>query len=235
MGLNSKQQTAPTTTPPIGINDCTTTYGTVYFWPISNARIAWDIMSIIDPIFTLILFIGVLVAALRISPKPARYALLVAAAYLSFGIVQHYRAMQMQHELAQSRHQTIIRGRVMPNLGLLISWRSIYRSGNTLYLDTIITPLLEPSYTVKGAHVAWFSKQRLPLTIKQNPSLIKDFDIFNQFSDGYLAAFKNKPLLLADMRYTLRYHPLATLWGIQFPKDKSKPHVLWLRNTTTTA
>ena len=38
--------------------DAATTYGTQLFWPFSKYRVGLDIISIIDPIFTLILLVG---------------------------------------------------------------------------------------------------------------------------------------------------------------------------------
>ena len=35
-----------------GLLDACTSYGTQLLWPFSNARIAWDTMSIVDPLFT---------------------------------------------------------------------------------------------------------------------------------------------------------------------------------------
>ena len=36
--------------------DCCTSYGTQWFWPFSNMRVAWNNVSIIDPLWTLPLF-----------------------------------------------------------------------------------------------------------------------------------------------------------------------------------
>jgi inner membrane protein len=39
-----------------GLLDACTSYGTYLFWPLSNERVALNIISIVDPIFTLSLF-----------------------------------------------------------------------------------------------------------------------------------------------------------------------------------
>ena len=36
-----------------GLLDACTTYGTLLLWPFSDARIAWNTISVIDPLFTL--------------------------------------------------------------------------------------------------------------------------------------------------------------------------------------
>ncbi|MBU0538011.1 MAG: metal-dependent hydrolase, partial [Gammaproteobacteria bacterium] len=44
--------------------DACTTYGTQLYWPFSNERVAWNIMSIIDPLYTLPIA-GLLILSLR--------------------------------------------------------------------------------------------------------------------------------------------------------------------------
>ena len=36
-----------------GLLDACTTYGTLLLWPFSDARIAWNTIAVIDPLFTL--------------------------------------------------------------------------------------------------------------------------------------------------------------------------------------
>ena len=36
-----------------GLLDACTSYGTQLFWPFTNERVAWNVVSIIDPLFTL--------------------------------------------------------------------------------------------------------------------------------------------------------------------------------------
>ncbi|MBK9705794.1 MAG: metal-dependent hydrolase [Acidobacteria bacterium] len=46
-----------------GLLDAFTNYGTQLFWPFSNHRVAWDWIGIVDPIYTLILLVGVWLTA----------------------------------------------------------------------------------------------------------------------------------------------------------------------------
>ncbi len=45
-----------------GIIDAFTSYGTLLYWPFSNERIAWNTVSVIDPIFTIPIAIFIFVA-----------------------------------------------------------------------------------------------------------------------------------------------------------------------------
>ena len=48
-----------------GLLDACTSYGTHLLWPFSDARTAWSIISIIDPIFTVMLLIAIVTGALE--------------------------------------------------------------------------------------------------------------------------------------------------------------------------
>ena len=52
-----------------GLLDACTSYGTLLLWPFSYHRIAWDIIAIVDPIFSLALLVGVLWAAIGQAPQ----------------------------------------------------------------------------------------------------------------------------------------------------------------------
>ena len=52
--------------------DACTSYGTRLFWPLSNARISWDAVSVIDPIPSLALFIFVILSFRKRSALLAR-------------------------------------------------------------------------------------------------------------------------------------------------------------------
>ena len=48
-----------------GLIDACTSYGTLLFWPFSNVRIAWNNISIIDPLFTLPIILFVVLATIK--------------------------------------------------------------------------------------------------------------------------------------------------------------------------
>ena len=55
-----------------GLLDACTSYGTMLFWPFSDVRIAWDLIAIIDPAFTLPLLLGIIIALWRKHPAAVR-------------------------------------------------------------------------------------------------------------------------------------------------------------------
>src|SRR5687767_14891897 len=96
--------------------DAATTYGTQLFWPFSNHRASWDLISIIDPAFTFVLLMGLGFALSRRRVRPALVSLGLCAVYLGFGAVQHERAARAQRQLAASRGHHIERSEMMPTL-----------------------------------------------------------------------------------------------------------------------
>jgi inner membrane protein len=74
--------------------DACTTYGTQLLWPFTDARFAWNTVSVIDPLFTLPILALVVTAGLRKRPLFARLALAWALIYLSMGLVQRDASAQ---------------------------------------------------------------------------------------------------------------------------------------------
>jgi inner membrane protein len=75
------------------ILDACTTYGTQLLWPFSSARAAWNLISVVDPLFSVPL--GLLVAATFLT-RNKRWTLIGlgwAVAYLLLGAWQNHVAM----------------------------------------------------------------------------------------------------------------------------------------------
>ena len=89
-----------------GFLDATTTYGTQLYFPFADTRIAWNVMSIIDPLYTLPLLLFSLLAILFAHRGYHLVALLWMVGYVSFGTVQRERAEDAGLALAIARgHQ----------------------------------------------------------------------------------------------------------------------------------
>ena len=71
-----------------GVLDSMTNYGTHLFWPFSNQRESWSIISIIDPIFTLTL-LAFLICAVR--ARARHYAIIGAIFAMSYWSLVYLR------------------------------------------------------------------------------------------------------------------------------------------------
>ncbi|MCW8398072.1 metal-dependent hydrolase [Legionella sp. PATHC038] len=206
-----------------GLLDACTTYGTVLFWPFSDTRVSWDIVSIVDPFVTIPLGLGVIAALVFDQRKPVLIALVLISSFMLFNIEQHYRAMTaVRDELAQLGVSTD-KARVFPMLLSSTQWRGIALNKNRLYLINVSTPLLKESRSQLVTSYRAFSYQKLPEYVKNSSSLMRDFIIFNWFTDNYLITVNNKPLLLADGRFLLDNNAAIALWSILFVANQ--PHV----------
>lgn len=206
-----------------GLLDACTTYGTQLFWPFSNARVALHTISILDPIFTLTLLIGTIMAALRRSPRPAAIALALCLVYLAAGAVQRSRAAGVQALIAASRGQAVARGEVFPTIGNNLVWRSLYRSGETLYVDRIRVPWLgEPRFS-PGTSVPFLEESGLDSSEASNGRIVRDFRRFQWFSNGWLARDGTDRSVIGDVRYSMRTDAFEAIWGVRFHPERAIP------------
>lgn len=195
--------------------DASTTYGTQLFWPFSRYRVGLDIISIIDPLFTLIVLAAV-IAGYRHRFRAVALALLIAVAWLAIGALQRERAMNVQAALAASRSDTILRGEVFPTIGNTVVWRSIYLAEGKLYLDRIRVPWLRPA---KGMAVTTVPQTT---TIAGNATVQRDFARLVWFSNGWVAASPTDATLLGDARYSLRVDAYDPVWGIRVIEGRTR-------------
>lgn len=206
-----------------GLLDACTTYGTQLFWPFSDARVAWDTISVIDPIFTLALLVGTIASAVRRSRVPAAVALCLCLLYLVAGGVQRNRASHVQAKLAAAREHPIARGKVFPTIGNNLVWRSLYRSGDTLFVDRIRVPWFgEPRFS-PGTSVRADDEEGLTAAERSVPRVVRDFRRFRWFSDGWLARDADDPSVIGDVRYSMRTDAFDAIWGIRFHPQRAIP------------
>lgn len=203
-----------------GLLDACTTYGTQLLWPFSDRRIAWDAISVIDPIFTLTLLAGIIAAAVRRSSVPAVIGLALCLLYLVAGGVQRGRASRVQAQLAAARGHATPRAKVFPTLGNNLVWRSLYRSGDVLYADRIHVPWIGAPRFSPGTSVRSVGENDLGPAERAVPRVVEDFRRFQWFSDGWLARDADDPSVIGDVRYSMRTDAFHAIWGIRFhPRD----------------
>ncbi|MBO0797732.1 MAG: metal-dependent hydrolase, partial [Blastocatellia bacterium] len=199
-----------------GLLDSLTNYGTQLFWPFSNYRVALDYIGIVDPIYSLILLLGVIFTARRKVVRPARIALLLSALYLCFGAWQHHRSLEVQRQLAGMRGHRIDRSRVMPAPGWLLFWRSIYLANGRMYIDGIKTPWFGGPLVLEGGSANETAIEDLPASVRANAESRRRFRVLNWFADGLIAPVENDANSIGDMRITVAVESMTPLWGLKF-------------------
>ena len=212
-----------------GLLDTFTSYGTHLLWPFSSRRLSWDLISIIDPVFTLVLAVGLVWSLfLTKAARPAQIALLVVLGYLGAGFIQHERAAAGQASLARRRGHLIERARVMPTLSNLLVWRSIYEAKGVLYADAIRVPTFGVPALRPGSSLPVVGLADLGPQAAGNRRIRRVFAGFWDFADGYVARLPGQERIIADMRYSLTPEGFDALWGVRITTDGPVPAVEWV-------
>jgi inner membrane protein len=194
--------------------DTLTSYGTMILWPFTERRFALDIIAIIDPLFTLPLIVGVIVALWRKTRMAANVGLAIAMLYMGVAAIQHQRALGVQRDLATLRGQKAIENpRVLPQIGAVLNYRSVYIAGNEIYADAIRAPFFGEALVKPGGKIALYGKETAtqPNIARGNEKSIADFA---GFADGFVALLPGSPEKIADMRYTASPEGFDAIWGI---------------------
>jgi len=200
-----------------GLLDAATAYGTLLLWPFSDARVSFSIVSIIDPLFTLPLLAGVIAAAMRRSPVPARVGLVWAAFYFALGVVQQSRAVSVAESAAAVRGLTPLRVVAKPSFGNLIVWKTITETADSYHVDAVRagwTAVLLPGATLAKLDVA----RDLPW-LTADTQQARDVERFRRFSQGYVAMDPQQANRVIDVRYSFVPNDVAPLWSIELSPD----------------
>jgi inner membrane protein len=113
------------------VGDLITSFGTMIYAPISDARVAWNTTFIID-----LWFSGIIIAALlaswiwRNSWAPSRIGLVVLAAYVGFQAIQHQRALEFGKRYAERYASNGAEVSARPGPVLPFNWMVIVADGD---------------------------------------------------------------------------------------------------------
>lgn len=206
--------------------DACTSYGTQLFWPFSNIRIAWNSMSIIDPIYTVPIIVGVLLAAIKKQPSIARIVFAWALIYPCIGVFQHNRAIEAGLTLAHARGHEPIRINAKPSLGNIFLWKVIYETHEHYYVDAV--RVLSDTKKYPGEKIEKLDIARDFYWLDRESQQAKDIERFRWFSNGYIAQDPNNPNRIVDVRYSFVPNEVEALWGILLsPQADVDEHVVY--------
>ena len=212
-----------------GLLDSCTSYGTQLFWPFSNDRVAWNNISIIDPLFTMPLLAIVLLALWQRSHTLAYFGSLYAMSYLSLGLIQEDRAVTIAQHIAESRGHEAIDLSVKPSFANLIVWKSIYEYQDRYYVDAV--RVFNTTGFFKGDSTPKLNINRDFPWLNTTSQQAIDIERFRWFSADHLALDPNNPNRIIDMRYSMLPNKLDGLWGIELsPSADLKSHIRWTAN-----
>lgn len=205
-----------------GLLDACTSYGTLLYWPFSMERVAWDNVSVIDPVVTLLLLAGFITTLITKRPRWARVGLLLALLYLGFGLYQRFEGLELQKKLAMERGHIVERGRVRPTFGNVFVWRSVYEYQGKFYVDAFrILPWAKP-LSWPGGELQKFNPAELNPAPPADSVLAKDLKRYAWFSEDYLVSMNTDAKgshVVGDLRFSIFSNGLQPIWGIAFDPE----------------
>lgn len=212
-----------------GLLDACTSYGTQLLQPFSNLRVAWNIISIVDPVYTILLILGIVFTLKFKKIYWARLGLILSAAYLLFGVAQRERALDFQAEVASQRGHIIQKCAVHPTFGNLVLWRSVYESQNGTYnVDALRLGLFSANKLYEGTSVPKVDPSREWPSLSKDSVLYKDILRFEWFSGGWLYRDTADDGVVSDLRYSLLPQKTEPLWGIEVDPSQPERHAPFL-------
>lgn len=210
--------------------DAATSYGTLLLWPLTDRRYGWDVVAVVDPVVTLPLAVGLVVALWRGQRAAAGVGLAVAASYLTLGAVQQGRAVDAQVALAASRGHRPERIEVMPTLGNLVVWRALYAWEGKIYADRIRVGLTGEATVRAGWALASVRAEDLT-AVERARDRRRSFARLAWFCEGWVARSPADPGVLGDMRYSLSTEAFDPIWGIRFTPPGEAAEVAWVNRS----
>ena len=206
-----------------GLLDSCTSYGTFLLWPFTDERIAWHNVAIVDPLFTLPLVAGVVLAWRRANRTLARMALAWGIAYLLFGVVQRERAESEHRSLIASRGHTAARAEVKPSIGNNVLFRAFYEHDGRYWADAIRIPWIGAPTVYEGESIAVVQASDL---MAELPAIhAGDVARFAKFSNNFLVHDPRNPGFIGDFRYSAVPNQIAPLWGINLGGAQPDQHI----------
>ena len=211
-----------------GLLDACTSYGTQLYWPFSDHRVAWNNISIVDPLFTLPVLALVVLAARRGRVALARAACVWVALFLVVGLVQRDRAEAAGRAIARARDHAPVLVEAKPAFASLFLWKTIYEHAGRYYVDAV---------RVGGAPIHFPGQSAAKLVLARDlPWLApgtqqaRDVERFRWFSQDHLALDPGDPFEVIDIRYSMLPDRIDPLWGIRL--DPAAPDDAFSRFVT---
>ena len=211
-----------------GLLDACTSYGTQLLWPFTEDRIAWNLVSVIDPMVTIPMLILVITGLVKGKTIYGKAALLYAVSYIAIGYLQNNRAESYVDDLVIERGHKANAILVKPTLGNNLLWRSVYEYQGRYYVDAVRVGLNKKHY--EGTSVQVYEPVRQLTENQKESQHHRDIYRYEKYSDGYLAINPESPDFLFDVRYSMLPNSTKPLWGIKVDWNLPDHHIAYLVN-----
>ena len=212
-----------------GIIDSFTTYGTQLLWPFTDARFAWNTVSVIDPLFTLPVIIFCLLTLIKKNNKYSFYAITWMLMYQLAGFIQKDRAENIIYDYAKLKGHDINEIEAKPSFANIVVWKVIYSDNNNYYVNAIRLGLSHKIYP--GEMIKKLEIRKDFEWLEPSSQQAIDVERFRWFSNDYLGIAKHNENIIYDIRFSSIPNEVEGLWGIQLDKNKGKDeHITYVTN-----
>jgi len=196
-----------------GLLDASTSYGTSLFWPFSETRVSWSLVSIIDPFLTVPLAALVITSLVKGQGVYARAGLGWFALYLGVAVYQQQSALELGSSIAEERGHIPISIQAKPSFGNILVWRIIYELPETFHIDAVRVGVAQKVFP--GTVLPKLVMKRDLSWLKPESQQAKDIERFSFFSQGYIAQNPARLNRIIDIRYSFVPNDLQALWSIE--------------------
>jgi len=209
--------------------DLWTSYGTRVYWPFADVRAAWDLVSVMDPLVTVPLLIGLGLALWR----PRRLWLFISmgwvGAYLCLAFVQQTRVERAVAGYMDGEGREYDQLAVKPSFGNIIIWRAMWMEGGRVYSAAVRA----------GSEVlVWSEGASLPLVgvgdlvvpegvFPEGSRQLEGARRFAEFSEGWIVWHPQDRSVLGDARYAMLPDEILPLWGIGMDFKDPEARLEW--------
>lgn len=197
-----------------GVLDACTSYGTRLWWPLSDQPVAWNLIAVVDPLFSLALLLPLIIALRRRRAALLRLGLILAALYLSLAVIQQQRATTLARDLATTRGHSPESLLVKPTIGNLVLWRSVYAVDKQVQVDAVHVGLPGRTRIYPGESLPLFHPEQDLPGVSRDSRLWADIQRFSALSRGMVVRHPDRLDLLGDVRYAMLTTSAKPLWGI---------------------
>jgi inner membrane protein len=199
--------------------DACTSYGTHLWLPFSQEKVAWNLIAVVDPVFTLAL----LIPLLFFWRQPHRWliglSVVLATSYLSLSAWQQARVDNSIIAIAQQRGHQASDITVKPTMGNVLLWRSVYVHAGTVYADAFHAGRAVRHYPGQSAVIV--TPAQADAIAQGVARRAKDIERFRGFSDGLIVLDPVHEGLIGDARYAMLPTAIAPIWGIRWTGESS--------------
>jgi len=207
-----------------GLLDAMTSYGTRLLWPFSAQRVAWNAISVIDPLFTVPLVVLLGIALWKQSRKGARIAALWAAFYLAIGALQQHRAENVVAHWAENTGIAASRVIAKPSFANLVLWRGLVDDGERMHVVAVRILPGSPALVWPGSSVPHYGHDNGNGEWPADSRLAEGLKRFRHFSGDWLFRYYSydgdATIFVGDLRYAIDPASRRPLWGIRLdPED----------------